>query len=999
MSPAPDNQPPAPVPVEPDQPGRRKEGWRSIQTSSRIFYLVGGVLLAVLACLTVLLFLEHREVERTQRIRYESYLLADELRYSTGDMSRLARAYVATGDIDFERLYWQTLAIRNGQARRPRHYERAYLDLVLGIPGYEPEYDAEFLSLRTRMERLGFTPAEFAKLQEAEDKSNELVQTDLRAFNAVKGLFPDEAGQYTVIAAPDLELARSILHDPKYHQAKAAAMIPINDVYELVATRTRAAVDSARRRADVCLAAALAVLVLFLLWFGFSYSIVRRKVANLVILEHETNRIVAGELTFRSDIDSADEIGHLSTAIVALERQVGERTRALEREVHERTRAEGEMQRFFTSSQDMLLVIGPDGYITRANPATSRILGHSREELMSRPYWHLIHPDDRGAATGALEPVSGQVDVTALENRIRCKDGTYKWVLWNSTPLPDQDSRYVAGRDITERKQYELALEESQLAAELANRAKSEFLANMSHEIRTPMNGIIGVTELLMGTPLNRAQREYLDMVASSADGLLTVINDILDFSKIEAGQLELASHPFVLRDVVADGVRGLAVAAEKKGLEFSCRIAPDLPAELVGDDGRLRQIVLNLVSNAIKFTETGEVSVDCRRQVEKDYERDVGLHVVVRDTGGGIPPERQAAVFEPFTQADGSTTRRYGGTGLGLSISAQLAALMGGKVWLESTLGQGSSFHFTARFVRAEGEAAMNRADIAGLRGMRVLVVDNHATTRDILEEMLRGWGFETAAAGDGQTAIAALGRALREERAFRFVLLDARMEGDDGFDIASQIRAEPTPTPTLIMMLSATGQAAESARCQELGAVPYVVKPVKSSQLLDAIMTALLPVPQMPADRDTAQPAPVRPMRILLAEDNPVNQFVVTAVLEKHGHTVVPATDGRQALAAVLAGGFDLVLMDVHMPEMDGYAATAAIRDAEKHTGDHIPIVALTAAAMEGDREISLAVGMDDYLAKPVRSAELLAVVDRIAAAANPTESKPIGTEDSGH
>jgi len=960
---------------------------------SRIFYLVGGVLLAVLACLAVLLFLGHREVERAQRVRYDSYLLADELRHSADDMSRLARAYAVTGDIDFERLYWQTFAIRNGEVRRPRHYERVYLDLALGVPGYEPGYDAEFLSLRTRMDRLGFTDDEFAKLQEAEDKSNELVQTDLRAFNAVKGLFPDAKGEYTVIAAPDLGLARSILHDPRYHQAKAAAMIPINDVYELVATRTRGAVDSARRRADVCLIATLIVLGLFLLWFAFSYSIVRRKVANLVLLEDETNRIAAGELTSRSEIDSADEIGHLSAAIVELERQVGERTRALEREVHERTRAEAEMQRFFTSSQDMLLVIGPDGYITRANPAASRILGHSSEEMMSRPYWHLIHPDDRAAATGGVQPVSGPIDVTALENRIRCKDGTYKWILWNSTPLPDQKSRYVAGRDITERKQYELALEESQLAAELANRAKSEFLANMSHEIRTPMNGIIGITELLMGTPVNRAQREYLEMVTSSAEGLLTVINDILDFSKIEAGQLELAAHTFVLRDVVADALRGLAVAAEKKGLAFSCRIAPDLPAELVGDDGRLRQIVLNLVSNAIKFTETGDVSVDCRRQVEKDYERDVGLHVIVRDTGGGIHPDRQAAVFEPFTQADGSTTRRYGGTGLGLSISAQLAALMGGKVWLESTLGQGSSFHFTSRFARAAGEATTNRPDITELRGMRVLVVDDHATTRDILEEMLRTWGFETAAADDGQTAIAELARALRDERPFRFVLLDARMAGDDGFDIASKIRGETTLPPTMIMMLSATGQAAESARCQELGGVPYVVKPVNSSLLLDAIMTTLKPVPEVPTEHGTGPPAPVRPLRILLAEDNPVNQLVVTAVLEKHGHTVVPAGDGRQALAAVLDGGFDLVLMDVHMPEMDGYAATAAIRDAEKHTGNHVPIVALTAAAMEGDREISLAVGMDDYLAKPVRSAELLAVVERIAADADRTDSKKTG------
>ncbi len=970
----------------------------SIRTASRLFYLVGGVLLALLTNFAVLLFLGSRAAERTQTVRYASYLLADELRHSADDLSRMARAYVVTGDIQFERLFWQTFGIRHGQLPRPRHYERVYIDLALGIPGYQPVHENEWLSLRERMVRLGFSPEELAKLREAEDHSDDLVQTYLRAINAVKGLFPDSSGEYTVVGAPDLELARIIMHDEEYHRAKAAAMIPINEFYDMVAARTRGAVVDTRQRANFYLTATLVLLGLFFLWFALSYSVVRRKVANLVLLAHETNLLAAGELGARSAIDVKDEIGSLSTAIVDLERQVGERTQSLEREVRERTRAEAEMERFFTASLDMLLLIGADGFITRANPTVSRILGYSIEELMSRPYWHIVHSEDRGAATGGVEPVSGEIDVTELETRIRCKDGSYKWVLWNSTPLPDQESRYVAGRDITERKKYELALEESQLAAELANRAKSDFLANMSHEIRTPMNGIIGITDLLLGTSIDRAQRDYLEMVANSAEGLRTVIDDILDFSKIEAGQLELEARTFVLCDVVADAVRGLAVSAERKGLQLFCRIDPELPDQLIGDDGRLRQIIINLVSNAIKFTARGEVTVDFRKQADDAGEGDIGLHAVVSDTGGGIPEDRQAAVFEPFTQADGSTTRRYGGTGLGLSISAQLAALMGGRIWLESTEGQGSSFHFTARFARMGGAHPPRvRPDVDGLHCMRVLVVDDHPTNRDILEEILRGWGLEPTPASDGATALHSLAEAVQDGRAFPLVLLDAKMPECDGFQVATRIREDPAFTPKLIMMLSASEQAVQSARCQELGGLPYIVKPVNSSQLLEVIGMSVGAGAPASNKRPAVARAASRPLRILLAEDNEVNRLVVSTILEKYGHTVVPAVDGREALAAVQEGGFDLVLMDIHMPEMDGYEATAAIRAVERETGNHVPIVALTAAAMQGDREISLAVGMDDYLAKPVRNAELLAVIERLAASMidppNPTPMESDG------
>ena len=660
----------------------------------------------------------------------------------------------------------------------------------------------------------------------------------------------------------------------------------------------------------------------------------------------------------------------------------------------ERKWAGEDLDRFFQLSLDMFGIATFDGYFVRVNPAWRTVLGFTEDEIRESPFEDFVHPDDREATAAAMSGLQTGERVINFENRYRAKDGSYKRLQWNSAPFIHQGLVYAVARDVTDRRAAEEALQQnaerlSQLVKELevarhraeeATVAKGEFLANMSHEIRTPMNAILGMTDLTLQTRLTPQQREYIKTARESAESLMTIIDDILDVSKIEARRLTLDRAPFRFRDTVEDSVKLLAPRADQKDLDLSCRIAPDVPDALVGDAGRLRQVILNLVGNAIKFTDEGEVGVNVT--VDERGTDDVRLRFTVRDTGIGIAEDKQWEIFGAFVQADASTTRRYGGTGLGLTISTQLVEMMDGRMWLDSEPGKGSQFHFVARFGIARDIVEPISSAANNLRNLHVLVVDDNATNRFILSEILASWQMRAAAVDTAAAALESLQQAAQQGDPFHLVLTDALMPDVDGFSLAQQVARDDRLGKPKVILLTSAGASVLKGRGGSAFAAK-LAKPVKQSDLLDAIVTAFATPQPARRQRGKAQREPSqagRSLRVLVAEDNPTNQALVSALLKQKGHRVTIVGNGRLAADRAVLESFDIVLMDVQMPEMGGLEATALIRDHERTAGGHVPIVALTARAMAGDREQCLAAGMDAYVSKPVRPDELFSAIEAV-------------------
>jgi two-component system, sensor histidine kinase and response regulator len=674
-------------------------------------------------------------------------------------------------------------------------------------------------------------------------------------------------------------------------------------------------------------------------------------------------------------------------------------------EIEERERTEQALRDAYEFQRKLLanaatgiLTVDREQRITSVNPKFSAVTGYAAEEILGK-HCSTIEGDSCSERCGLFDPE--RVDaIYEKQCTLRTKDGRRLTILKNADQLHDGDGRVIGGVesfvDVT-------GLIDARESAEAANRSKSDFLANMSHEIRTPMNGILGMTHLALNTDLSAEQREYLDMVKSCGESLLTLLNDILDFSKIEAGKLDFEAIDFSLRDCLADALKPVALRAHEKGIELALHVPPEVPDALVGDPTRLRQIVVNLTGNAIKFTERGEVVVavvTADETTSAEGVREAELHVAVSDTGPGIPEEKREQIFGAFSQAETSTTRKHGGTGLGLTISQRLVEAMRGRIWIESEVGRGSTFHFTVRLpvgtVRAQTPESINPER---LRDLPVLIVDDNATNRRIYEELTRNWGLRPHAVRGGEEALAALWQGLTSPTPFGLMLLDARMPRLDGFGVAARVRATPELAGLKILMLTSSGQRGDAARCRELGVGGYLTKPVNQSELFDAIMNVLADETPAGVTGPTVTRHSLRErrraLRVLLAEDNLVNQVLARKLLERGGHRVTVAGDGEAALAALETATFDLVLMDVQMPRMDGLEATAAIRAREAERGGHMTIVAMTAHAMKGDRERFLAAGMDDYIAKPVQPEKLYELLDthaRVVDAREPGAAVPI-------
>lgn len=934
------------------------------------------------------------------------------------------KVLAATAPEQIGRSYAGTVAFREGSQHvwldEPRPHSDGYQALVAA-----PAVDAEGKLLGVVMFQVDVSTWARALAERRVPGSLGEVALAVKRRGRIRYLFRSSTQE--VPPANDMAMSRALEGNTGFSRTTDPSGRPVLAVYrplgyqdwglvvQVGADEAYAPLDRLRR---LLVALEAAVLGMGLL---ISYVLARRFTQPIRVLAEAAARVAEGDLRVHVDERRSDELGALAAAFnrmtrelassyELLEQRVAARTRelaqsheelraqarVLEATLAERERAQRALldaeARYHSLVESLPLAAWSkdlEGRFTFGNRLFCEFLGKPLDQIIGctdldffpRELAEKYRRDDAAV-------VSQRSTFRDIE-RFRKSDGEELFVQVFKAPVFDASGQVIGTQgmawDTTALVRAEAALRQAKEEAEAANRAKNTFLANISHEIRTPMNGVLGMTELLLESNPSPEQREYLAIVKESAEALLDVINDILDFSKIEAGRFELLPAPFGLRDLVFDSLRSLSPRAHRQGLDLACRVASNVPDALVGDAGRLRQVLLNLAGNAVKFTERGEVVVEVRSIGMAAGE--VELQFDVRDTGIGIPPEKQQAIFVAFEQADTSTTRRFGGTGLGLAISSKLVEMMAGRIWVESTPGKGSTFSFTARFaLQPDAEpppyVCPQPQDAALLAGLPVLVVERQAATRQILVETLRGWGLEPHPVETLPEAIAACERAALE-KPFAIALYGA-LGQPEGFETLRRLRRH-SGCNGLIVLLEAFGQPANIARCRELGIFAYLLKPVKEEDLYAAVLA-------LAAGRSLVGPAGAlgegvpscRSLCVLLAEDSEVNRQVAQGLLEKRGHTVVCACNGREAVELARQQAFDVILMDVQMPELDGFQAVQAIRRDEQALGRHVPVIAMTAHVMKGDRQRCLDAGMDGYVSKPVNPRELFAVVESLASAA---------------
>jgi two-component system, sensor histidine kinase and response regulator len=729
-------------------------------------------------------------------------------------------------------------------------------------------------------------------------------------------------------------------------------------------------------------------------------NIVKKRTQALAQSNEQLKQEIASRRYAQGELREAyDKLANVNTV---LENRVRERTVQLEtankelqeeiarrKSVEEALRESEELHRTIVETAlEGIWVMDSDLRTTYVNSTMARILGYPLSEMLGKTVTHFIHKEHLADHEKRIENRKAGLRERYELSFLR-KDGGEVWALVSATPLRDETGEFTGSfamfTDITERKRMENALTEAKEAAEAANRAKSEFLARMSHEIRTPINGIVGMTELALESELTPVQRNYLECVALSADALLRIIDEILDFSRIEAGKFAIVSSDFSLRECVFDAMVAHSIQAAAKDIELVCHVSPDVPEAVCGDRGRLGQILVNLAGNAVKFTEQGEVRATV--QVEDLGTEDVLLHFCVSDTGIGVSEEDRERVFEPFEQAEGSTTRRHGGSGLGLAICRHLVTLMGGRIWLETEVEKGSAFHFTVRLgLQKHAEQWPPAAAVSMLKELKALIADDHAATRAVLHELLASWGMQPHSFASGDSTLVGLREALKKGHPFDVAILNAMMTGMNGLEVAESLRKEPGLEGTHIVMLGFARGESDEQECRRLGIESRLSKPVRPSELLRALLRGV----HGAAPEQASQTVGVRekltvssrPLNVLLVEDNRINRQVAETMLRRMGHSVTLAVNGKEAVSLAREQAFDVILMDVEMPEMDGIEATEIIRSSEKTTGKRTPIIALTAHAMAGHKEVFLAAGMDGYVAKPIKYKTLYDTVEEYAA-----------------